>query len=54
MDANDNCKVKFGGSGKLFEPMDQITNDAVYLAFPNPTGLSFYLKHPKLLTFIYN
>ena len=35
MDAIDNCKVQFGGSGKLFEPMDQITNDAVYLAFPN-------------------
>ena len=29
MDAIDNCKVQFGGSGKLFEPMDQITNDAV-------------------------
>ena len=44
MDAIDNCKVQFGGSGKLFEPMDQITNDAVVshaqLAYPNQLGLS--------------
>ena len=43
MDAIDNCKVQFGGSGKLFEPMDQITNDAVVshaqLAFPNQIGI---------------
>ena len=28
-DAIDNCKLQFGGSGKLFEPMNLITNNAV-------------------------